>query len=96
MMQINQNPENTDEGLMVVLKGAPERVLNRCNKILINGEELNFNETYRREVNMANDSFGKMGERVLAFARLKLDPKFFTKSPAYPFDYKNWKQWAGV
>jgi len=32
-----------------------------------------------------------MGERVLAFARAKLDPKIFKKDPAYPFDVKNWK-----
>ena len=54
---------------MVVLKGAPERVLNRCSKILIRGEERDFDDELRAEVNLANDSFGKMGERVLAFAR---------------------------
>jgi sodium/potassium-transporting ATPase subunit alpha len=37
-----------------------------------------------------------MGERVLAFARCQLDPRAFTKSPAYPFDNKNWKKWAAV
>lgn len=96
MMRSNQHPENIDEGLMVVLKGAPERVLNRCNKILIDGKEVDFNDEYRRNVNEANESFGKMGERVLAFARCKLDPKIFTKSPAYQFDFNNWKNWAGV
>lgn len=30
--------------LMVVMKGAPERVLRRCDKVLINGEELDFDE----------------------------------------------------
>ena len=28
------------KGLMVIMKGAPERILNRCSKILIGGEEL--------------------------------------------------------
>jgi hypothetical protein len=36
-----------------------------------------------------------MGERVLAFARTKLDPKEFKKS-GYPFDFKNWKSWKNV
>jgi len=27
---------------MVVMKGAPERILSRCSKILINGEERDF------------------------------------------------------
>jgi hypothetical protein len=34
-------------------------------------------------VNKANDKFGKMGERVLAFAKFELDPKIFTKDPGY-------------
>jgi hypothetical protein len=37
----------------------------------------------RKEVNFGNDSFGKMGERVLAFARYELDPAIFTKDPSY-------------
>jgi len=35
-----------------------------------------------------------MGERVLAFARMFLDPQIFTKgSKPYPFDVKGWKTW---
>ena len=37
-----------------------------------------------------------MGERVLAFARLKLDPKIYTKYPIYPFDVSDWKSWKDV
>ncbi len=69
MNKQNLHPNSKDDGLMVVLKGAPERVLNRCSKILVRGEERDFDDEYRAEVNLANDSFGKMGERVLAFAR---------------------------
>jgi magnesium-transporting ATPase (P-type) len=47
-------------------------------------------------VNLANESFGAMGERVLAFAKCELNPDFFTKDPAYPFDVKNWKNWKDV
>lgn len=60
---------------MVILKGAPERVLNRCSKILINNEEQPFDDYWKKKVKKANDSFGNMGERVLAFARIHLDPK---------------------
>lgn len=52
------------------MKGAPERILNRCSKILINGEERDFDHYWKNIVNEANDSFGNMGERVLAFARI--------------------------
>jgi sodium/potassium-transporting ATPase subunit alpha len=55
--------------LMVVMKGAPERILNRCTKILVDGQVVPFDRERQLLVNAANDSFGKMGERVLAIAR---------------------------
>jgi magnesium-transporting ATPase (P-type) len=79
------------------MKGAPERILNRCTKILIDGQEIEFNEDIRKEVNDANTQFGKLGERVLAFARMELDPKIFNKDdPEYPFDVKKWKSWKDI
>lgn len=81
---------------MVVMKGAPERILNRCSKILINGEERPFDEAARAEVNAANDQLGRLGERVLAFARYSLEPEIYSKDPAYPFDVKDWKKWMAV
>lgn len=35
---------------MVIMKGAPERILNRCSKILIKGEERDFDDKSREEV----------------------------------------------
>lgn len=92
----NKNPKDKKQNLMVVMKGAPERILRRCSKILINGEEKEFDEAARKEVNYANDALGKLGERVLAFARFELDPEIFTKDPAYEFDVKGWKKWMDV
>lgn len=92
----NKNPKTREQNMMVIMKGAPERILNRCTKILIKGEEKDFDEAARREVNYANDALGKLGERVLAFARFELDPEVFTKDPAYEYDVKNWKKWADV
>jgi sodium/potassium-transporting ATPase subunit alpha len=63
------NPSKKEENLMIILKGAPERVLNRCSKILINGDEVAFDDYWKKKVNKANENFGNMGERVLAFAR---------------------------
>lgn len=31
---------------MIIMKGAPERILSRCVKILINEEEKNFDENW--------------------------------------------------
>jgi magnesium-transporting ATPase (P-type) len=40
------------------MKGAPERILNRCSKILVNGREEPFDDIKRREVNNANSDYG--------------------------------------
>jgi len=34
-----KNPVAAEDGLMLIMKGAPERILSRCSKILINGVE---------------------------------------------------------
>lgn len=87
------SPKTKADNLVVYMKGAPERILKRCSKILINGEEVTYDEDMKKLVNFANDSFGKMGERVLAFAKCELDPTVFTKDPKYQFDMKDWKHW---
>jgi sodium/potassium-transporting ATPase subunit alpha len=45
-------------------------------------------------VNQANDSLGKMGERVLALARYRLEPELYSRD--YQFDVRTWKQWKDV
>jgi magnesium-transporting ATPase (P-type) len=60
--------------LVVYMKGAPERIINRCTQILISGEEVPIKENQFLElVQKANATFGNRGERVLAFARLELE-----------------------
>ena len=91
-----KNPIDADNNMFLFLKGAPERVLNRCSTVLIDGKDVPFDNEMKFAVDSANERFGGVGERVLAFARIKLDPKIYTKSPAYPFDVKNWKTWKEV
>jgi len=79
-------------GLTVFMKGAPERILTRCDQILLNGQEVAFTDDLRAEINEANSTFGKLGERVLAFARFTLDAGKYTKD--YQFDVKTWKTWG--
>jgi len=70
---MSKNDESDNNNLCVYMKGAPERILVRCSKILIKGEEVEFTADLRKEVEKANADFGKLGERVLAFARYRLD-----------------------
>ena len=47
------------DGLVVIMKGAPERIITRCTHVLINGEERPLDEENHALVQYANDSFGK-------------------------------------
>ena len=38
----DKKPAKAKENLVIFMKGAPERILSRCNKILIQGEERDF------------------------------------------------------
>ena len=67
-------PEDPDAtSPVLVLKGAPERVINMCSKILIDGEEKPFDEEWMKKYHTAYESLGAMGERVLGFAYRNLD-----------------------
>lgn len=41
---------STKDGLMVIMKGAPERILSRCSKILVDGEELPYDKEQQARV----------------------------------------------
>jgi len=81
-----------EEGTCVFMKGAPERVITRCSRIMVEGEEVEFTDELRAEVNQANSDFGKLGERVLAFAKYKLPAEKFDSE--YKYDIANWKDWG--
>jgi sodium/potassium-transporting ATPase subunit alpha len=74
-MRKSNYPHKTD--FMLVMKGAPERILSRCSKILIDGEEVEYTEARRKDIEFSNSSLGKMGERVLAIARYNLEPSIY-------------------
>jgi sodium/potassium-transporting ATPase subunit alpha len=85
-----RKPTTKEDNITMFMKGAPERVLERCQTILTGGKVERYGKAQQYSVKAANDRFGLMGERVLAFARVQLDPTIFTKEPAYQFDVFTW------
>jgi sodium/potassium-transporting ATPase subunit alpha len=77
---------------LMVFKGAPERVINRCTKILIDGQEVPLTDEWKKKYQDAYESLGAMGERVLGFAMrnlesIPLDYAFTNKpEPNFPTD----------
>jgi len=69
---------------LLVMKGAPERILDRCSTILINGEEKKLDDEWRESFNNAYMELGGLGERVLGFCDYYLDKENFPSG--FPFD----------
>ncbi|GBM26402.1 Sodium/potassium-transporting ATPase subunit alpha [Araneus ventricosus] len=66
------------------MKGAPERILDRCSTIYINGEEKVMDEEMKEAFNNAYLELGGLGERVIGFCDFILPADKFP--PGYPFD----------
>uniref|UniRef100_A0A1I8A3T2 Sodium/potassium-transporting ATPase subunit alpha n=1 Tax=Steinernema glaseri TaxID=37863 RepID=A0A1I8A3T2_9BILA len=75
---------NESGGYFLVMKGAPERILDRCSTILLNGNEEKLTSELKDEFNQAYLELGGMGERALGFCDFELDPKKFP--PGFEFD----------
>jgi len=73
----------------LVMKGAPERILDRCTSILINGEELELTEEWKDAFNNAYLELGGLGERVLGFCDYFLPEDDFPKGFAFDADEEN-------
>src|SRR2546429_327361 len=76
------------------MKGAPERILERCNTIVLqNGEEIEIDQKARDGFDAAYVELGSLGERVLGFCDfdLPLDEypdgyKFDSDDPNFPLE----------
>uniref|UniRef100_A0A914Z0M7 Sodium/potassium-transporting ATPase subunit alpha n=1 Tax=Panagrolaimus superbus TaxID=310955 RepID=A0A914Z0M7_9BILA len=72
------------QGYLLVMKGAPERILDRCTTMLLNGTEVKLDDKLRADFNTAYLDLGGMGERVLGFCDYRLDENKYPRG--YSFD----------
>ncbi|ULT89874.1 hypothetical protein L5515_008194 [Caenorhabditis briggsae] len=75
--------DNGDHYLLV-MKGAPERILDVCSTIFLNGKEVELTDKLRDDFNTAYLELGGMGERVLGFCDFILPADKFPKG--FKFD----------
>lgn len=64
-MSIHKNPNTAEPRHLLVMKGAPERILDRCSSILIHGKEQPLDEELKDAFQNAYLELGGLGERVL-------------------------------
>merc|ERR1711936_258045 len=66
------------------MKGAPERIVDRCSTIIVEGRELPMTEEWKNAFETAYMELGGLGERVLGFCDFMLPADKYPTG--YPFD----------
>ncbi|RZB39680.1 sodium/potassium-transporting ATPase subunit alpha [Asbolus verrucosus] len=92
-VSIHENEDSSDPRHILVMKGAPERILERCNTIFICGKEKVLDEEMKEAFNNAYLELGGLGERVLGFCdymlptdKFPIGYKFNCDDPNFPLD----------
>merc|ERR1712020_782886 len=83
-VSIHETEDKSDPRHLLVMKGAPERILARCGTIVVNGEEKQMTDEWKEAFNNAYLELGGLGERVLGFCDLLLPADQYPEG--YPFD----------
>merc|ERR1712038_1290365 len=83
-VSIHETDSKDDPRYLLAMKGAPERILDRCATILINGQEEKLTQEWKDRFNRAYMELGGLGERVLGFCDLSLSTDKYPEG--YPFD----------
>ena len=76
--------DNKNGSYYLAMKGAPERILERCTTILVGGKELPLDSKWKNQFNHAYRELGGLGERVLGFCEYHLPDDEFP--PGYEFN----------
>merc|ERR1712226_91096 len=83
-VSIHETEDKSDPKHLLVMKGAPERILARCSTIVINGEEKQMTDEWKEAFDNAYMELGGLGERVLGFCDFLLPADEYPEG--YPFD----------
>ncbi|XP_008518698.2 sodium/potassium-transporting ATPase subunit alpha-4 isoform X1 [Equus przewalskii] len=80
--------EDSSQTHVLLMKGAPERILAFCSSYLLNGQEYSMDEEMKEAFQNAYLELGGLGERVLGFCFLNL-PNTFSKGFKFNTDEVN-------
>lgn len=78
--------EQADQRLLVVMMGAPEKLVERSRHILVDGVSHELDESWQKKIDSACKTLAKSGERVMAFADYRLNKKKYP--PNFNFQLK--------
>merc|ERR1712048_775145 len=81
-VSIHEQEDKDDPRHLLVMKGAPERILDLCSTMLLNGVEQPIDDKLKEAFNLAYVHLGGLGERVLGFCN------YYLPADKYPKGFK--------
>ncbi|KTG01554.1 hypothetical protein cypCar_00041369, partial [Cyprinus carpio] len=90
-LSVHESDEGNDCHYLLVMKGAPERILDRCSTILQQGKEQPMDEELKEAFQNAYLELGGLGERVLGFCHLFMPEDKYPKGFAFDTDDINFQ-----
>lgn len=78
--QVSVHKQPGSDAALLLMKGAPERILNRCDFAWEKGERVPMTPELRQSYEELNLELAAMGRRCLAFAEHELDPEKYPAS----------------
>jgi len=79
-LSIHKNIGDENGKRILLIKGAPERVIAKCSYIRCEGQELKLDDEWKDNFQQAYEHLAAKGERVLGFATMELDPSQYPPS----------------
>ncbi|XP_072325188.1 sodium/potassium-transporting ATPase subunit alpha-3b isoform X1 [Scyliorhinus torazame] len=90
-LSIHETEDPNEKRYLVVMKGAPERILDRCSTIMLQGNEQPLDEELKEAFQNAYMELGGLGERVLGFCHFYLPEEQFPKGFAFDTEDVNFQ-----
>uniref|UniRef100_A0A3Q4GI80 Sodium/potassium-transporting ATPase subunit alpha n=1 Tax=Neolamprologus brichardi TaxID=32507 RepID=A0A3Q4GI80_NEOBR len=88
-LSIHKNTTPGETKHLLVMKGAPERILDRCSSIVLQGKEQALDDEMKDAFQNAYVELGGLGERVLGFCHCHLPDDQFPEGFAFDTDEVN-------
>ncbi|XP_008590050.1 PREDICTED: potassium-transporting ATPase alpha chain 2 [Galeopterus variegatus] len=88
-LSIHETGNPDDKHFLVVMKGAPEKILERCSTIMVDGQEKPLVKSATEAFHTAYMELGGLGERVLGFCHLYLPADKFPENYSFDVDTMN-------
>jgi sodium/potassium-transporting ATPase subunit alpha len=88
-VSIHQMDNSDSNPHLLVMKGAPERILARCDTVLMDGKEVPFTAELKAQAEACQLELSKKGMRVLGFCEKVLDKQKYPSNYSYNIDEPN-------